>query len=47
MNMVDQGVPWGMDLHTVGDQFDYVKSPPGWTMIRPDTVLPMPTWNPM
>ena len=28
MNMVDQGVPWGMDLHTVGDQFDYVKSSP-------------------
>jgi hypothetical protein len=28
MNMVDQGVPWGMDLHTVGDQFDYVKASP-------------------
>ena len=28
MNMVDQGVPWGVDLHTVGDQFDYVKASP-------------------
>ncbi len=28
MNMVDQGVPYMMDLHTVGDQFDYVKSSP-------------------
>jgi len=28
MNMVDQGVPYGMDLHTVGDQFDYRKDSP-------------------
>jgi hypothetical protein len=28
MNMVDQGVPWGVDLHTVGDQFDYEKASP-------------------
>ncbi len=28
MNMVDQGVPYVMDLHTVGDQFDFVKSSP-------------------
>jgi len=28
MNMVDQGVPWGVDLHTVGDQYDYVKASP-------------------
>ena len=28
MNMVDQGVPWGVDLHTVGDQFDFVKASP-------------------
>ncbi len=28
MNMVDQGVPWGVDLHSVGDQFDYVKASP-------------------
>jgi hypothetical protein len=28
MNMVDQGVPWGLDLHTVGDQFDYMKASP-------------------
>lgn len=28
MNMVDQGVPYGVDLHTVGDQYDYVKTSP-------------------
>jgi hypothetical protein len=28
MNMVDQGVPYGVDLHTVGDQFDYRKDSP-------------------
>jgi hypothetical protein len=28
MNMVDQGVPYGMELHTVGNQFDFVKSSP-------------------
>ncbi|MCD4710171.1 MAG: fibronectin type III domain-containing protein, partial [Bacteroidales bacterium] len=28
MNMVDQGVPYGVDLHTVGDQFDYEKDSP-------------------
>ncbi len=28
MNMVDQGVPYGVDLHTVGDQYDYVKASP-------------------
>jgi hypothetical protein len=28
MNMVDQGVPYGMDLHTVGDQFDFRKDSP-------------------
>ena len=28
MNMVDQGVPYEVDLHTVGDQFDFVKSSP-------------------
>jgi hypothetical protein len=28
MNMVDQGVPYGVDLHTVGDQFDYLKASP-------------------
>jgi len=28
MNMVDQGVPYMMDLHTVGDQFDYLKASP-------------------
>jgi hypothetical protein len=28
MNMVDQGVAYGVDLHTVGDQFDYVKASP-------------------
>jgi len=28
MNMVDQGVPYIMDLHTVGDQFDFVKDSP-------------------
>jgi hypothetical protein len=28
MNMVDQGVPWEVDLHTVGDQYDYVKASP-------------------
>jgi len=28
MNMVDQGVAYGMDLHTVGDQFDYRKDSP-------------------
>jgi hypothetical protein len=28
MPMVDRGVPWGLDLHTVGDQFDYEKTSP-------------------
>ena len=28
MNMVDQGVAYGVDLHTVGDQFDYRKDSP-------------------
>ncbi|RLD70680.1 MAG: xanthan lyase [Bacteroidetes bacterium] len=28
MNMVDQGVAYGVDLHTVGDQFDYQKDSP-------------------
>ena len=28
MNMVDEGVPYGMDLHTVGAQFDYAKDSP-------------------
>lgn len=28
MNMVDQGVPYIMDLHTVGDQYDYRKDSP-------------------
>jgi len=28
MNMLDQGVPYGVDLHTVGDQFDYRKDSP-------------------
>lgn len=28
LNMVDQGVPYVVDLHTVGDQFDYVKESP-------------------
>lgn len=28
MNMVDQGVAYGVDLHTVGDQFDYEKDSP-------------------
>jgi len=28
MNMVDQGVPYLVDLHTVGDQFDYRKDSP-------------------
>jgi hypothetical protein len=28
MNMVDQGVPYMLDLHTVGDQFDYLKASP-------------------
>ncbi|MEN8229275.1 MAG: xanthan lyase [Bacteroidota bacterium] len=28
LQMVDQGVPYGMDLHTVGAQFDFVKSSP-------------------
>jgi hypothetical protein len=28
MNMVDQGVPYMMDLHTVGDQYDYRKDSP-------------------
>jgi Fibronectin type III domain len=28
MNMVDQGVPYMLDLHTVGDQFDYRKDSP-------------------
>lgn len=28
MNMVDQGVPYGVDLHTVGDQYDFVKASP-------------------
>jgi hypothetical protein len=28
MNIVDQGVPYGVDLHTVGDQFDYLKASP-------------------
>lgn len=28
MNMVDQGVPYRVDLHTVGDQFDYRKDSP-------------------
>lgn len=28
MNMVDQGVPYMADLHTVGAQFDFVKSSP-------------------
>ncbi|MCK4880087.1 MAG: fibronectin type III domain-containing protein [Bacteroidales bacterium] len=28
MNMVDQGVPYGVDLHTVGDQYDYLKDSP-------------------
>lgn len=28
MNMVDQGVPYMLDLHTVGAQFDFVKSSP-------------------
>jgi hypothetical protein len=28
MNMVDQGVPYGVDLHTVGDQFDFRKDSP-------------------
>ncbi|MDF1574774.1 MAG: xanthan lyase [Bacteroidales bacterium] len=28
MNMVDQGVPYLVDLHTVGDQFDFSKESP-------------------
>jgi hypothetical protein len=28
MNMVDQGVPYGVDLHTVGDQYDFRKDSP-------------------
>ena len=28
LNMVDQGVPYGVDLHTVGDQFDFRKDSP-------------------
>ncbi len=28
LQMVDQGVPFGVDLHTVGAQFDFVKSSP-------------------
>ena len=28
MNMVDQGVPYVVDLHTVGDQYDYAKNSP-------------------
>ena len=28
MNMVDQGVPHGVDLHTVGDQYDFRKDSP-------------------
>ena len=28
MNMVDQGVPYMVDLHTVGDQFDFRKDSP-------------------
>lgn len=28
MNMIDQGVPYVVDLHTVGNQFDFVKSSP-------------------
>ena len=28
MNMVDQGVPYGVDLHTIGDQYDYDKASP-------------------
>lgn len=28
MNMIDQGVAYGVDLHTVGDQFDYRKDSP-------------------
>ncbi len=28
MDMVDQGVPWGVDLHTVGSQYDFLKSSP-------------------
>jgi hypothetical protein len=28
MPMLDQGVPWDVDLHTVGHQFDYLKSSP-------------------
>ena len=28
LNMVDQGVPYMIDLHTVGDQFDYLKASP-------------------
>lgn len=28
LEMVDQGVPYGVDLHTVGAQFDFVKSSP-------------------
>ncbi len=28
LNVVDQGVPYGVDLHTVGEQFDYLKSSP-------------------
>ena len=45
MQMVDQGVPWYEDLHTVGAQYDFVKVRPGWTMIHPDTGPPMPTWR--
>ena len=26
--MVDQGVPWHEDLHTVGAQYDYLKASP-------------------
>ncbi len=28
MPMIDQGVPWQMDLHTVGAQYDYLKASP-------------------
>lgn len=28
MPMIDQGVPWHLDIHTVGAQYDYLKSSP-------------------